>query len=77
MPINIGKKIIAHVPMQDGAVQEEGEFTLDGVAFPGAEIRLEFIEPASDGGLFPTGQVIDTVDVPDVGAVEVWPAVLC
>lgn len=73
---NIGKKIIAHVPMQDGAVQEEGSFTLDGVALPGAEIRLEFIEPASDddeaggGGLFPTGQVIDTVDVPGVGAVK-------
>jgi probable AcnD-accessory protein PrpF len=73
---NIRKKIIAHVPMQDGAVQEEGCFTLDGVAFAGAEIRLEFIEPASDdgeaggGGLFPTGRVIDTVDVPGVGAVE-------
>lgn len=73
---NIRKKIIARVPMQDGAVQEEGSFTLDGVAFPGAEIRLEFIDPASDddeavgGGLFPTGQVIDTVDVPGVGVVE-------
>lgn len=73
---NIGKQIVAHVPMADGAVQEEGDFTLDGVAFPAAEIRLEFMDPAADaepgvgGALFPTGQRVDHLHIPGVGAVE-------
>lgn len=72
---NIGKQIVAHVPMVDGAVQEEGDFVLDGVAFPAAEIRLEFMDPAAgpsgDGGaLFPTGQRVDHLHVPGVGVVE-------
>lgn len=72
---NIGKKIIAHVPMADGEVQETGDFALDGVSFPAAEIRLEFIEPGahedSEGGaMFPTGRLIDQLDVPGVGLIE-------
>ena len=66
---NIGKTIIAHVPVRGGAVQETGDFELDGVAFPAAEIVLEFVDPADDGddggAMFPTGNVVDTIDGPD------------
>ncbi|EXF90201.1 hypothetical protein D554_0265 [Bordetella holmesii 30539] len=67
---NIGKTIVAHVPMTDGAVQETGDFELDGVTFPAAEIQLEFMNPADDGdggSMFPTGNVVDELDVPGVG----------
>ena len=75
---NINAKIIAHVPMQDGAVLEEGDFELDGVTFPAAEIRIEFLDPSGEGGadddarggMFPTGNPLDTLDVPGVGAIE-------
>jgi len=67
---NIGKQIVAHVPMAAGAVQEEGDFVLDGVVFPAAEIRLEFLDPASGAALFPTGRRVDQLDVPGVGVVE-------
>ena len=73
---NLGKKIMVHVPMHQGEVQELGDFELDGVAFPGAEIKLEFIDPASDdgesegGAMFPTGHKIDTLDVPGLGPIE-------
>lgn len=73
---NIGKKIIAHVPMQGGEVVELGEFELDGVAFPAAEIRLEFLDPAADeegsegSTLFPTGRKLDELDVLGLGLVE-------
>lgn len=67
---NIQKTIIAHVPIVDGQVQEMGDFELDGVTFPAAEIQLEFIDPADDAGddnsgLFPTGNVVDTLTVPE------------
>ncbi len=69
---NIGKTIIAHVPMTDGAVQETGDFELDGVTFPAAEVVLEFMDPAAEeegagGAMFPTGNVVDDLDVPGVG----------
>jgi probable AcnD-accessory protein PrpF len=69
---NIGKTIIAHVPMTGGAVQETGEFELDGVTFPAAEVQLEFIDPGADeegagGVMFPTGQLVDELEVPGVG----------
>ena len=67
---NIGKTIVAHVPIVGGHVQETGEFELDGVAFPAAEVPLEFIAPADEGeggAMFPTGNVVDELDVPDVG----------
>jgi 2-methylaconitate isomerase len=73
---NIGKRIIAHVPMRDGQVVEEGDFELDGVTFPSAEIRLEFLEPggsndeAAGGKMFPTGNVVDTLEIPDFGKIE-------
>jgi len=69
---NIGKRIVAQVPMRDGEVQEEGEFVLDGVAFPSAEIRLDFLDPAGsgEGGLFPSGQPTDRLNVPGLGEVE-------
>ncbi len=72
---NIAKTIVAHVPMQDGQVQEDGDFELDGVTFPAAEVQLEFIDPAADdgdggGAMFPTGQLIDVLDVPGVGQFE-------
>ncbi len=69
---NIGKTIIAHVPMTDGAVQETGDFELDGVTFPAAEVQLEFMDPAADedgagGSMFPTGNLVDDLEVPGVG----------
>ncbi|MGE4481357.1 2-methylaconitate cis-trans isomerase PrpF [Acidocella sp.] len=67
---NIGKTIIAHVPMTGGAVQETGDFELDGVTFPAAEIQLEFMDPAEDGdggALFPTGHLVDDLVVPGIG----------
>lgn len=68
---NIGKTIIAHVPITDGQVQETGDFELDGVTFPAAEIVLEFVEPADEGeggAMFPTGQIVDDLDVPGIGS---------
>ncbi|MGB0893336.1 MAG: 2-methylaconitate cis-trans isomerase PrpF [Parashewanella sp.] len=65
---NIGKTIIAKVPITNGEVQETGDFELDGVTFPAAEIELEFIEPADkNASLFPTGNLIDDLEVPNVG----------
>lgn len=72
---NIGKTIVAHVPIVDGQVQEMGDFELDGVTFPAAEIPLEFLDPAEDGedggAMFPTGRVADRLDVPGVGSFDV------
>ncbi|HEY5804254.1 MAG TPA: 2-methylaconitate cis-trans isomerase PrpF [Lysobacter sp.] len=71
---NIGKTIIAHVPMSNGQVQETGDFELDGVTFPAAEIALEFIDPADDsdgGAMFPTRNLVDDLDVPGVGTLRV------
>ena len=69
---NIGKTIIAHVPITNGQVQETGDFELDGVTFPAAEIVLEFMDPSDDGddggAMFPTGNLVDTLNVPGVGS---------
>ena len=73
---NIGKTIVAHVPVAGGAVQEMGDFELDGVAFPAAEIALEFLDPADEGegegggAMFPTGHAVDALDVPGVGTFQ-------
>ncbi|WP_374258918.1 2-methylaconitate cis-trans isomerase PrpF [Aquabacterium sp.] len=68
---NIQKTIIAHVPVTNGQVQETGDFELDGVTFPAAEIVLEFMDPSDDGdeggSMFPTGNLVDDLDVPGVG----------
>ncbi|MGI2037435.1 2-methylaconitate cis-trans isomerase PrpF [Shewanella frigidimarina] len=65
---NIHKTIIAHVPITNGEVQETGDFELDGVTFPAAEVQAEFLDPADgDGAMFPTGNVVDELDVPGVG----------
>ncbi len=69
---NIGKTIIAHVPITDGVVQETGDFELDGVTFPAAEVQLEFMDPAAEeegggGAMFPTGNLVDDLEVPGVG----------
>lgn len=71
---NIGKTILAHVPIVDGQVQEDGDFELDGVTFPAAEIPLEFLDPSDEGeggAMFPTGNLVDTLDVPGVGSFQV------
>jgi probable AcnD-accessory protein PrpF len=70
---NIGKTIIAHVPITDGVVQETGDFALDGVTFPAAEVQLEFMDPAAEeegagGSMFPTGNLVDLLEVPGVGS---------
>ncbi|MEW6992415.1 2-methylaconitate cis-trans isomerase PrpF [Colwelliaceae bacterium 6441] len=68
---NIAKTIIAHVPITNGEVQETGEFELDGVTFPAAEVPVEFIAPVDPSeAMFPTGNVVDTLDVPNVGTFQ-------
>ena len=63
---NIKKTIIAHVPITNGQVQETGDFELDGVTFPAAEVKIEFVKPTADK-LFPTGNIVDDLEVPGVG----------
>ena len=69
--VNIQKIIIAHVPITQGQVQETGDFELDGVTFPAAEVQIEFLDPADDGedggAMFPTGNLVDTLEVPEIG----------
>ncbi len=72
---NISKTIIAHVPVTNGEVQETGDFELDGVTFPAAEVQIEFLDPAADegeggGAMFPTGNLVDDLDVPGVGSLK-------
>jgi probable AcnD-accessory protein PrpF len=72
---NIGKTIIAHVPITDGVVQETGDFELDGVTFPAAEVQLEFMDPAAEeegagGSMFPTGNLVDELEVPGLGTLK-------
>lgn len=71
---NIQKTIIAHVPVSHGQVQETGDFELDGVTFHAAEVQIEFLDPADDGedggAMFPTGNVVDTLDVPEIGTFQ-------
>ncbi|WP_417664618.1 2-methylaconitate cis-trans isomerase PrpF [Pseudidiomarina donghaiensis] len=73
---NIQKTIVAHVPITNGEVQETGDFELDGVTFPAAEVQVEFMEPAADdgdgdgGSMFPTGNVVDEFEVPGLGKLQ-------
>lgn len=72
---NIGKTIIAHVPITNGEVQETGDFELDGVTFPAAEVEIEFMDPAAEeegagGSMFPTGNLVDDLEVPGVGTLK-------
>ena len=72
---NIGKTIVAHVPITNGAVQETGDFELDGVTFPSAEVQLEFLDPAAEeegagGSMFPTGKLVDNLEVPGIGTLK-------
>ncbi|MGB7479022.1 MAG: 2-methylaconitate cis-trans isomerase PrpF [Burkholderiaceae bacterium] len=72
---NIQKTIVAHVPISNGAVQETGDFELDGVTFPAAEVQLEFLDPADEGegeggAMFPTGNLVDDLEVPGVGTLK-------
>jgi hypothetical protein len=72
---NIGKTIVAHVPVANGAVQETGDFELDGVTFPAAEVQLEFMDPAAEedgagGAMFPTGNLVDDLEVPGLGTLR-------
>ena len=65
---NIQKTIIAHIPITNGQVQETGDFELDGVTFPAAEVQIEFMDPADgEGAIFPTGNLVDDLEVPGVG----------
>lgn len=69
---NLGKRILAHVPMANGEVQEEGDFRFDGVAFPAAEVVLDFLDPTgSDGSVLPTGRAVDELYVPELGRLPV------
>jgi len=65
---NISKSIVAHVPITNGEVQETGDFELDGVTFPAAEVKIDFIDPAdATGAMFPTGNLVDDLEVPGIG----------
>ncbi|MFT4047991.1 MAG: 2-methylaconitate cis-trans isomerase PrpF [Solimonas sp.] len=70
----INKTIIAHVPITDGQVQETGDFELDGVTFPAAEVQIEFLDPAEEGdeggSMFPTGNLVDDLEVPGIGTLK-------
>jgi probable AcnD-accessory protein PrpF len=70
----INKTIIAHVPISNGAVQETGDFELDGVTFPAAEVQIEFLDPAEEGdeggSMFPTGNLVDDLEVPGIGTLK-------
>lgn len=69
---NIEKTIIAHIPMRNGEVQESGDFELDGVTFPAAEVVVEFIDPAdADADMFPSGNLVEQLEVPDVGTFDI------
>lgn len=69
---NINKTIIANVPMTNGKVQETGDFELDGVTFPAAEVKIEFVDPADgEGDIFPSGNVVDQLEVPSIGSFKV------
>jgi probable AcnD-accessory protein PrpF len=71
---NIGKTIVVHVPVSGGQVQETGDFELDGVTFPAAEVVVEFLDPAEEGddggSMFPTGNLVDSLEVPGMGTLE-------
>ena len=68
---NIRKTIVAHVPITNGEVQETGDFELDGVTFPAAEVQIEFMDPADgEGAMFPTGNLVDELEVPGVGTLS-------
>ena len=72
--VQIAKTIVAHVPISDGAVQETGDFELDGVTFPAAEVQIEFLDPADEGedggAMFPTGNLVDDLEVPGIGTLK-------
>ena len=74
--VQIQKTIIAHVPITNGAVQETGDFELDGVTFPAAEVQIEFLDPADEGdgdgggSMFPTGNLVDDLEVPGIGTLK-------
>lgn len=67
---NTHKTLVAHLPIVDGQIQEVGDFVLDGVAFPAPEIAVDFLAPTGDEALFPTGQLVEALDVPNVGQFE-------
>jgi len=68
---NIEKTIVAHVPITNGEVQETGDFELDGVTFPAAEVKVEFMDPADgEGSMFPTGNLVDDLEVPGIGTLK-------
>lgn len=70
--VNIGKTILAHVPITDGSPQETGDFELDGVTFPAAEVELDFMNPADEegGSMFPSGNLVDELEVPGIGTLQ-------
>ncbi len=67
---NIKKSIVAHVPITNGEVQETGDFELDGVTFPAAEVKIDFIDPVGDAAMFPTGNLVDDLSVPEIGILK-------
>ncbi|WP_375191772.1 2-methylaconitate cis-trans isomerase PrpF [Marinobacter sp.] len=68
---NIKKTIVAHIPITNGEVQETGDFELDGVTFPAAEVQVEFMDPADgEGAMFPTGNLVDDLEVPGIGILK-------
>jgi probable AcnD-accessory protein PrpF len=68
---NIQKTILAEVPITHGEVQETGDFELDGVTFPAAEVEVAFVHPVNgDEAMFPTGTLVDELDIPNIGKLK-------
>ncbi len=67
---NIERTIVAHVPITRGQVQETGDFELDGVTFPAAEVQIDFLAPTGDEPVLPTGRVVDEFEAPGFGCLK-------
>lgn len=70
--INTDKLIVAEVPVKDGRFDEAGDFEIAGVPGSGSKISLRFSDPGGSvtGKLFPTGNVKDKLDIPQMGTIE-------
>jgi 2-methylaconitate isomerase len=70
---NTAKLIHATFPVRDGRARYDGTLHIPGVAGTGAPIKLDFLDPggATTGVLLPTGNVIDRLDVPGIGPIDV------
>ena len=69
--LNTNKYIDVSVPVKDGQFDNEGTCSIAGVDGTAGELKVNFLNPAGSktGKLFPTGQVKETLELPD-GTIE-------